>query len=179
MFKKSNAFIGASLIALMAAPLAAQSTDSPRVGETPQEVQAENASDNFAVQGSTNVDAPRSAELADRSVDVESTNREMGLMKVSDLQSYMTDDMRVTDSPLLGTAVWSSDEQRVGIIGEVYNTPEGDQLALADVDHNLGTVVDQFAIRVANGTTNVTVPMDELGFQNALKSIDGGEGRSE
>ena len=174
MLTKTKTLVSASILAIAAAPVLA---DSPRVGISTEEAMESN--ENFAVQGSAEVGAPRfEDEVGDKTVDVESTNREMGVMQVSELGDYLRPDMQLTDSPLLGTAVMSSDEKRVGFISEVYQTPEGDQVAVANIDESLNVVTDQFALRVANGAGSVSVPMDSVEFTNTMQAIDGGE-RSE
>lgn len=173
MLTKTKTLMTASIIALTAVPVLAE---SPRVGKSPEAALSQ--SENFAVEGTTDVDAPRSTEIAEQTVDVESTNREMGIMQVSDLTDYLRDDMQLTDSPLLGTAVWASDETRVGVISKVYKTPEGDQVAVADIEPTLEASVDQFAVRVPSDATSVMVPMDEFEFSASMKAFDGGgEGR--
>ncbi|GGE28203.1 hypothetical protein GCM10011360_15490 [Primorskyibacter flagellatus] len=180
MLTKTKTLLSASVIALMAVPAVAQ-TQQPDTKLGTVEAQTNDASDNFAESGTINVDEPRgsglsaSGETGNKTVDVDSTNRQMGIMKVSDYESYMRDDMKLSDSPLIGTAIYASDDSRVGIINEVYKTPEGDQLAFATVEEQLGTVEDTFAVRVAEGQTSVKLQMSELEFQNALQSVKGGE----
>ena len=173
MLTTTKTLVTASLIALTAAPVLA---DSPRVGISPAEAYAR--SNNFEVQGKTEIDGPRFDRIGDRTVDIKSTNRDMGILDVSRIDTYLRPDLKLTNSPLLGTAVIASDDTRVGFVREVYQTPEGEHVAVADIEDSIGAVADRFAVRVDGNAGAVKLPIDRIDFTNAAQMIRGGEGPS-
>ena len=135
-------------------------------------------SNNFEVQGKTEIDGPRFDRIGDRTVDIKSTNRDMGILDVSRIDTYLRPDLKLTNSPLLGSAVVSSNDMRVGFVREVYQTPQGEQVAVADIEDTIGAVADRFAVRVNADAGQVKLPMDRIDFANAVQMIKGGEGPS-